>query len=259
MSQTLTFSLVQTNIIWENKNANLAHYSAILEADTQKKEIVILPEMFSTGFSMKPHGLAEPMDGPTIGWMKTTAAMHGIILAGSLIIEEDGAYYNRFIWMQPDGRYYHYDKRHLFGFSGEDQHYSAGDKKLLLQVKGWKIFPLICYDLRFPVWARNVEAEYDVLLYVANWPERRSLAWQTLLTARAIENQAFVIGVNRIGEDGNGHNYNGQSIVHDPLGNALLSPGSSPGIYTITLDKSMLETTRQQLPFLKDADRFLML
>lgn len=259
MSSTLTVSLVQADIIWEDKAANLAHYSRLIGESREKKELVLLPEMFSTGFSMVPERLAETMDGATVQWMKETAAKHHIILAGSLIIEEEGAYYNRLIWMQPDGRHYHYDKRHLFGYGDEDKHYAAGSKKLIVQVKGWKLCPLICYDLRFPVWARNAGAEYDVLLYVANWPERRSLAWKVLLQARAIENQAFVIGVNRTGKDGKGLAYSGDSSVHSPLGELLLAPGAQAGIHTVTLEKDTLAELRQQLPFLKDGDKFMLL
>lgn len=259
MSQNLIVSLVQSAIIWEDKVANTAQYEQLIAAAPEKKEVVILPEMFSTGFSMAPEKLAETMDGPTVAWMKQLAARQQIILAGSLIIEEEGAYYNRFIWMQPDGRHYHYDKRHLFAYADEDKHYAAGSRKLIVQVKGWKICPLVCYDLRFPVWARNAGAEYDVLLYVANWPARRSLAWTTLLQARAIENQAYTIGVNRIGEDGKGIVYSGDSVVNSPLGEHLLAPGAKAGLHTITLSKEPLTQTRAQLPFLKDADKFLLL
>jgi len=259
MAQSLVITLIQPAIIWEDKAANLTQYSRLIEDIKEKKEVVILPEMFSTGFSMAPERLAESMDGDTVQWMAATAAKHRIILTGSLIIEDEGKYYNRLIWMQPDGRHYHYDKRHLFGYSQEDQHYQAGAKKLIVQVKGWKICPLVCYDLRFPVWARNVGGEYDVLLYVANWPQRRSLAWKTLLQARAIENQAYCIGVNRVGEDGAGIVYSGDSAVFDPLGNALLAPVTEAGVYTITLEKEPLLEARSHFPFLKDADQFVLL
>ncbi len=259
MAQSLTFSLIQTDIFWEDNAANLAHYKHLIEKIEGKKEIVLLPEMFSTGFSMAPERLAERMDGATVQWMMDMAAKYHIILAGSIIIEEEGNYYNRFIWMQPDGTHYHYDKRHLFGYGDEDKHYAAGEKKLIVQVKGWKICPFICYDLRFPVWARNVQAEYDVLLYVANWPERRGHAWKVLLQARAIENQAYVIGVNRIGTDGTGLTYSGDSAVSGPLGEPMLAPGAEAGVYTITLDKDMLTEAREKLPFLKDGDKFILL
>ncbi len=259
MSQSLTFSLVQSDIIWEDKAANLSQYSKLIQGIQGKKEIVLLPEMFSTGFSMNPAHLAEDMNGPTVQWMKEIATQHRIILAGSFIAAEGDHFFNRFVWMQPDGQHYHYDKRHLFGFAEEDKHYNAGDKKLIVQVKGWKICPLVCYDLRFPVWARNAGAEYDVLLYVANWPQRRSLAWKTLLQARAIENQAYCIGVNRVGKDGKEIEYSGDSAVFGPLGEALLPPVNDAGVHTITLEKAPLEEARQHFPFLKDADRFALL
>lgn len=256
-SSQLTFTLIQSAILWEDKPGNLAAYSRLIEGIQGKKEIVVLPEMFTTGFSMNPGALAEDMQGATLQWMKDTAARNRIILTGSFIAMEEGHYYNRLVWMQPDGNYYCYDKRHLFGYGDEDKHYTAGSKRLVVQVKGWKICPLICYDLRFPVWARNAGAVYDVLLYVANWPERRSLAWKTLLQARAIENQAYVVGVNRVGEDAKGLHYQGDSAVFGPLGEALLGPVNDAGVYTVTLEKQELEDARHQLPFLKDADQFV--
>lgn len=259
MSQSsLAVTIIQPQMAWEDKAANLAHYKALIEGIKGVKEIVVLPEMFSTGFSMSPERLAEAMDGTTVQWMKDIARKHRIILTGSVIIEEEGAYYNRLIWMQPDGRYYKYDKRHLFGYAKEDEHYTGGDRKLIVQVKGWKICPLVCYDLRFPVWARYAHgAEYDVLLYVANWPERRRLAWKTLLQARAIENQCFTIGVNRVGEDGNGIAYSGDSSIFDPLGECLLQVSHEEKVQTIMLDKDVLDHARSHFPFLKDADRFI--
>jgi len=259
MSSTLSITLIQTEIFWEDKAANIAQYTRLIEGIVGQKEIVVLPEMFSTGFSMAPEKLAENMAGETIQWMTEMARKHRIILTGSLIIEEEGKYYNRLVWMQPDGQFYHYDKRHLFGYGKEDEHYAAGDKKLIVQVKGWKICPLICYDLRFPVWARNSGGEYDVLLYVANWPARRSLAWKTLLQARAIENQAYTIGVNRVGEDGAGIIYSGDSVVFGPLGEAVLPAVNEAGCYTIVLGKDPITEARTQFSFLKDADKFLLL
>jgi predicted amidohydrolase len=259
MLPSLTISIIQPAIVWEDKAANIAQYNCLIDNIKERKEVIILPEMFSTGFSMAPERLAERMDGETVQWMAAMAEQHRIIITGSIIIEEEGKYYNRLIWMQPDGTHYHYDKRHLFGYGEEDQHYHSGDKKLIVQVKGWKICPLVCYDLRFPVWARNAGGEYDVLLYVANWPQRRSLAWKTLLQARAIENQAYCIGVNRVGEDGAGIVYSGDSAVFDPLGNPLLAPVNEAGVYTITLEKAPLSQAREHFPFLKDADKFLVL
>ncbi len=226
-------------------------------------ELVVLPEMFSTGFSMKPEVLAETMEGETMAWMKRVSAANRVILTGSLIIEEEKKYYNRLIWMMPNGEFGYYDKRHLFGFAGEDKHYQAGNKRLITSVKGWKINVQVCYDLRFPVWARQSVKkdkenpyEYDVLLYVANWPERRSHAWKTLLCARAIENQCYVIGVNRVGMDGNEIYHSGNSLVIDPLGEVLYHMTDEEDIFTIMLEKEKLEDVRSRFPFLKDADEF---
>ncbi len=227
----------------------------------EKTEIVILPEMFSTGFSMRPEVLAENMQGESVEWMKRVAAAKRIILTGSLIIEEKGQYYNRLIWMLPNGQYGVYDKRHRFAYAGEDGHYTAGSKRLIASVKGWKINLLICYDLRFPVWARQQSQpegpEYDLLVYVANWPERRNHAWKTLLQARAIENQSYVVGVNRVGEDGNGIHHTGDSMVIDAMGEVLYHKKEEEDIFTITLQKEIQEEIRSKLPFLKDADGFM--
>lgn len=255
---SLSFTLIQSDLHWEDKAANLALLEKkILGLD--KTEIVVLPEMFSTGFSMQPQKLAETMDGPSVTWMKQMAATKKIILTGSLIIEEAGNYYNRLLWVLPDGSLGFYDKRHLFAFAGEDQQYSPGQKRLIARVKGWRINLQICYDLRFPVWARQQvtdQPEYDVLLYVANWPERRSHAWQSLLTARAIENQCYVVGVNRVGKDGNGIYHSGDSRVIDALGNILYQKKDEEAIHTILLQKDTLEQAREQFPFWKDADPF---
>lgn len=227
---------------------------------SEKTEVVILPEMFSTGFSMQPALLAETMDGDSVQWMKRMAAKKKIILTGSLIIKEGEHFYNRLLWVLPNGELGYYDKRHRFAFAGEDQHYSCGNKRLVAQVKGWKINLQICYDLRFPVWARqqsNAEGpEFDVLIYVANWPERRNHAWKTLLTARAIENQAFVLGVNRVGNDGNNIYHSGNSMVVDPLGEVLYHKEHDEDIFSITLQKEILNEVRTKFPFWKDADRF---
>ncbi|RYZ26596.1 MAG: nitrilase family protein, partial [Sphingobacteriales bacterium] len=203
MDQSLRITLIQTELRWENKEANLRMLGDKIRGIQEKTEVVVLPEMFSTGFSMKPESLSETMDGETISWMKELAAEKKIILTGSVIIREGDQYFNRLVWMLPNGQSGIYDKRHRFAFAGEDQHYTAGTKRLIASVKGWRINLMVCYDLRFPVWSRqagnNGETEYDVLIYVANWPERRSTAWKTLLRARAIENQSFVVGVNRVG------------------------------------------------------------
>ena len=257
---TLTITTIQSNLIWEDKAANLHMLEQKITGIEEKTEIVVLPEMFNTGFSMRPEPLAETMDGESVEWMKRVSRENGIVLTGSIMIEEEGNYYNRLIWMLPNGQYGHYDKRHLFAFGEEDEHYSPGNKRLIASVKGWRINLLVCYDLRFPVWARqkNTEAgaEYDVLIYVANWPERRSHAWKTLLCARAIENQCYVVGVNRVGSDGKNIYYSGNSLVIDPLGQVLYHMADEEDVNTITLQKEMLEDVRIKFPFWKDADSF---
>jgi omega-amidase len=256
---TLSFTLIQTHLYWEDKTANLAMFEQKIMGISERTEIVVLPEMFSTGFSMQPERLAEDMNGETVSWMKKIAAAKKIILTGSVIIKEDGHFYNRLLWVQPDGKLGYYDKRHRFAFAGEDNEYTAGNKRTIAQVKGWKINLQVCYDLRFPVWARQhiiTAPEYDVLLYVANWPERRVHAWKTLLTARAIENQCYVVGVNRVGDDGNGIHHNGESMVIDPLGTVLYHKPEEEDIYTITLELEPLQQVREKFPFWKDADHF---
>ena len=259
--QLLTITLIQTNLHWENKAANLLILEQKIKAIEEPTEIIVLPEMFSTGFSMNNELLAEDMNGETVSWMKRVAAENKIILTGSIIIKENESFYNRLIWMLPNGEYGVYDKRHLFGYGNETEHYSAGNKRLIASVKGWKINLQICYDLRFPVWARQnpidkSEAEYDVLIYVANWPERRSHAWKTLLCARAIENQSYVVGVNRVGNDGNNIYHSGNSMVVDPAGAVLYHKADDEDIFTITLEKENLIEIRNKLPFLKDGDNF---
>jgi predicted amidohydrolase len=256
---SLTVTLIQTNVSWEDKPSNLAMLEKKIMGITNRTELVVLPEMFSTGFSMQPEKLAEDMEGPTVNWMKKIARAKKIILTGSLIISENGHYFNRLLWVLPDGTLGYYDKRHCFAFAGEDKEYTPGHKRLIAQVKGWKINLLVCYDLRFPVWARQQSAEapeYDILLYVANWPERRSHAWKTLLTARAIENQCYVIGVNRVGNDGNQISYSGDSMVIDALGNTLYHKAGEEDIITIVLKKEPLQEIREKFPFWRDADHF---
>lgn len=260
---TLSITTIQSNLIWEEKSANLRMLEQKINSIAEKTEVVVLPEMFNTGFCMRPEVLAETMDGESIDWMKRVSKENGIVLTGSLMIEEEGKFYNRMIWMLPNGQLGYYDKRHLFAYAGEDKHYSAGDKRLIASVKGWKINLQVCYDLRFPVWARqqmNDEMpEFDLLIYVANWPERRSHAWKTLLCARAIENQCYVVGVNRVGSDGNNIYYSGNSLVIDPLGQVLYHMADEEDINTITLQKELLEDTRLKFPFWKDADSFRIL
>jgi predicted amidohydrolase len=274
---TLTITGIQSNLHWEDKKANLQMLEEKIFSVSQSTEIVVLPEMFSTGFSMQPKKLAETMEGETIQWMKQVAAKKKIILTGSLIIKDSSpplheemgsggeAYYNRLVWVLPNGQVGHYDKRHLFAYADEDQHYTPGEKRLIASVKGWKINLLVCYDLRFPMWSRQASPqrrgeqstpEYDILIYVANWPERRVHAWTTLLRARAIENQCYVIGVNRTGDDGNKIHYTGESMAIDPMGEILYHKKDEDDVFTVTLDRSHLEKVREKFPFWKDADSF---
>ena len=260
MKPTLDITLVQANLQWENPEANRRSLAALIEGKVPAGGVCVLPEMFSTGFSMHPERWAEPMDGPTVHWMKEQAAKLRSILTGSLMIREGDHFYNRLIWMQPNGQFGCYDKRHLFSYAGEDRHFQPGQKRFIAQVNGWKINTLICYDLRFPVWARQQHVEeYDVLLYVANWPERRATAWNTLLRARAIENQCYVIGVNRVGTDGMDIRYAGHSQVIDPLGEILWTEEGNETVKTITLHQKEIGSVRTQFPFQLDKDDFLLL
>lgn len=261
----LTVTLIQTSLHWEDKAANLLMLTEKIASITDKTEVIILPEMFSTGFSMKPALFAEQMDGETINWMRQTAINKRVIVTGSIIISEENCYYNRLIWMLPNGELGYYNKHHLFAYAKEDQYYTAGSKRLIASVNGWKINLQVCYDLRFPVWARQqmqysaedvTQPEYDLLIYVANWPERRSYAWRTLLSARAIENQCYVIGVNRVGDDGNNIYHSGDSMVIDPVGGSLYHTAHQEDVFTITLHKELLKETRSRFPFWKDADNF---
>lgn len=270
----LSFTLIQTQLHWEDKDANLQMLEQKINAIKAQTQVVVLPEMFNTGFSMKPEQLAETIEGPTVQWMKKVAASKKIILTGSLILGQAAAsgqtdYYNRLIWMLPNRQYGYYDKRHLFAYGKEDKHYSAGTKRLIASVNGWKVNLMVCYDLRFPVWSRQTspsaplrrrgeqsELEYDVLIYVANWPERRNIAWKTLLRARAIENQCYVIGVNRVGNDGNNIYHSGDSMVIDPLGEILYQKADEEDVFTIQLNKEHLKEVREKFQFWRDADGF---
>ena len=256
--QHLHITLIQSDIVWEDKTANLQHYKSVISGITEPKHVVVLPEMFSTGFSMAPERLAEAMNGSSVRWMADMAVKHRCILTGSLIIEDNGNYYNRMLWVQPDGHIGFYDKHHLFGYAEENLYYTPGDTRMIAQVNGWRINLMVCYDLRFPVWSRNLGNAFDVLIYAANWPQKRGLAWKTLLQARAIENMCYVVGVNRIGTDGKGHEYSGDSSVFGPLGETLWQHTGTAACQTITLDKEVLNNTRTQLPFLNDADKFVL-
>lgn len=254
----LTLSLIQSDLFWEDKTKNLASFEREINALPREVQIVVLPEMFNTGFSMNAR-LAEDMEGEALQWMKRLSHQSGKIITGSVMIKEAGKIFNRLIWMQPNGTFYHYDKRHLFAFGGEDKVFFPGDKRLVVQVNGWKICLMVCYDLRFPVWSRQQSEPYDLLIYVANWPEKRNHAWKTLLQARAIENQCYVAGLNRVGEDGKGIRYSGDSALIDPLGHIVDQISGRAGTLTVVQHQALLAEVRSHFPFLKDADQFLLL
>ena len=253
MSNTLHIAAIQAHLAWENPAENRNYFDRKISELDHKVDLIVLPEMFATGFSMSPQGRADK--GEMLGWMKTKALETGAALAGSLMIEEDGNYYNRFYFVTPEGNVTSYDKRHTFTLAGEDKVYNRGKEKVIVNYKGWKLLLQICYDLRFPAFARNLE-DYDALIYVANWPKKRIFAWDTLLKARAIENMSYCIGVNRVGLDGNGYEYNGYSGVYDSLGATLAFAEAKEQTIYATLSKEHLEETRNQLNFLADRDHF---
>ncbi len=252
----LKITVFQAYLFWENIDKNLQNIEVKLAGIREKTDLIILPEMFSTGFSMNAAKLAEPMNGKTMKWMANIAVENNCVLTGSIIIKENGRFFNRLIWMRPDGSYSYYNKRHLFAMGKEDETYTAGDEKLIVELNGWKICPVICYDLRFPVWLRNVNAEYDLLIIVANWPERRIAHWRSLINARAIENQAYVVGVNRVGHDGNEVYHSGGSTCVDPIGNVTYHKEGDEDLYTFSILSGEVKRTRLALPFLQDADDF---
>lgn len=252
---TLKVAVVQSILHWHDPQRNLEQFAGLLRQHEAGVDLFILPEMFATGFTMHAEANAERMDGRSATWMAETAAALGAALCGSLIIEDGGEYFNRFILMQPDGTRSCYDKRHRFRLAGEHEHYSAGTSLVTIELGGWRIRPMVCYDLRFPVWSRN-RGDYDLLVYVANWPDRRHLAWETLIRARAIENLAYVAAVNRIGSDGNDIRYRGGSAIIDYLGKPLVSMADEPAVRAATLEKAPLEKFRDRFPFHLDADDF---
>ncbi|WP_213879053.1 amidohydrolase [Pseudomonas sp. dw_358] len=251
----LKLALLQTTLAWHDRDANLAHFDSLLE-QAAGADLIILPEMFTTGFSMDSAQLAEREEGPTTQWLKAQARQLNAVVTGSVIIRAaDGTYRNRLLWAQPDGQVLHYDKRHLFRMAGEHQHYTAGEQQVTFTLKGWNIRPLVCYDLRFPVWSRDGQ-HTDLILYTANWPGARRLHWNRLLPARAIENLCYVAAVNRVGTDGKGFAYTGDSQVLDFQGEHLLSAGEADGVFTATLSKSDLMAYRERFPAYLDADAY---
>lgn len=253
-NDTLNVALLQTTLAWENPKANRTHIEDKVSSITA--DLIVLPEMFSSGFTMNASEVAETMNGETITWLKALSKTKNAAIVGSLVIKENENYYNRLVFVEPNGTLTTYDKRHTFTLAGEHKMYTAGTKKIIIDYKGFKICPLVCYDLRFPVWARNSE-DYDLLIYVANWPKVRIAAWDALLKARAIENMSYCIGVNRVGLDGNNYEYSGHSAAYDVLGNRMDSiPESIETMEVITLEKSHITKYRERLGFLKDRDTF---
>lgn len=251
----LTVSLLQRELAWEDAGANRASFEADLSALPEDTDLVILPEMFTTGFSMDSASVAETDAEATRPWLVEQARQHNVAITGSLAVRSGGRNYNRLLFVTPDGESSHYDKRHLFRMSGEQNHYDAGDERLIVNYRGWRICPLICYDLRFPVWSRNA-GDYDLLLYVANWPAKRRFHWRQLLIARAIENQSYCIGVNRVGRDGNAIDYCGDSLVLAADGRTLLDCEAQSGVFTTTLDAEAMNLYRRKFPCHRDADAF---
>lgn len=248
-------ALIQIPLVWEDPKTNRSCIEEKINLIEEGTDLIVLPEMFTTGFTMQPERVAETMRGETIGWMQSLAKAKNCAITGSLVIIEDKKYYNRLLFVFPSGEIQYYNKRHLFTLAGEDKSYTKGTQKLIIEYRGWKICPLICYDLRFPVFARNAE-EYDILLYVANWPTIRIQAWDTLLKARAVENMSYSIGVNRVGTDEKEYDYSGHSQVVDFLGNYTIAPQEASGVFYAQLDKETLEKTRTKLGFLNDQDAF---
>lgn len=251
----MKIAILQSDLIWENPKANRVYFEEKINTISEKINLIVLPEMFSTGFTMNPAAVAETMQGETVLWMQSLAKAKNTAITGSVVIEESNHFYNRMLFVFPSGAIQFYDKKHLFTLAGEDKVYTAGNQKLIVDYLGWKICPMVCYDLRFPVFSRNVE-DYDLLLYVASWPEKRINAWNALLKARAIENMSYTIGVNRIGTDANGHQYPGHSQLLDCLGDYLVAPTESENIFIVELDKEKQLATRQKLGFLNDSDSF---
>lgn len=253
----MKIALIQSSLAWENPEKNRNTFEKKINAIEDKVDLIILPEMFTTGFTMEPNSVAETMHGETLTWLKHLAKTKNSAITGSLAITENGDFYNRLVFVFPSGEVRFYDKKHLFTLAGEDKVYMGGNKKLIVEYLGWKICPLVCYDLRFPVFARNTE-DYDVLIYVANWPKIRINAWDALLKARAIENMSYTVGVNRIGEDNNGHQYNGHTQVLNFLGDYILEPIENKGVFIVELNKAELLLARKKFNFLKDQDPFVL-
>ncbi|HJR99918.1 MAG TPA: amidohydrolase [Flavobacterium sp.] len=251
----MKIALIQSSLVWENPKSNRVYFEQKINGINESVNLIVLPEMFSTGFTMNPSVVAETMQGETVLWVQSLAKAKKTAITGSLVIEESGNFYNRMLFVFPSGEIQHYDKKHLFTLAGEDKVYTAGNQKLIVDYLGWKICPMVCYDLRFPVFSRNVE-NYDLLLYVASWPEKRIYAWDALLKGRAIENMSYVAGLNRTGVDGNELLYNGHSQLMDCLGDYIIKPQETEAVFVATLDYQKLLETRKKFGFLNDRDSF---
>ena len=256
--QDLNIALVQADLVWQDYKANLKRFEKKIAQVPEDTHLIVLPEMFTTGFSMEPDRLSQSMEGKAVSWMKALSQQKQADIVGSLIIHEENSFFNRLIWVQPDGQLYEYNKKHLFRYVGEEKFYTSGDRQLLVDCHGWKIRPFICYDLRFPIWTRNLDNAYDASIFIANWPERRSMHWKALLVARAIENQSFVIGVNRVGVDGNGIRYSGDSCIIDPLGKHMVQVSHEEAVIVETLSYDIIESNRKFFPAWVDADKDLL-
>jgi predicted amidohydrolase len=252
--QDLKVTLIQTSLFWENIESNLSLFDEKIDGIRDETDLIVLPEMFTTGFSMNAEKLAQDMGGTSVKWLREKSRSRQTDITGSVIIRENGKYFNRLLWAKPDGTLLHYDKRHLFRMTGEEKVYSGGDKNIAVELKGWRIRPFICYDLRFPCWTRNFNNSYDVAIFIANWPEKRSYHWKILLAARAIENQSYIIGVNRVGEDGNGYYHSGDSSVIDPAGNIIFRKQDEESVYTASLSYPVLQEYHKSFPVWMDAD-----
>ncbi len=251
----MKIAIIQADLIWENSVTNRNKFEKKIDEIVEQVDLVILPEMFSTGFTMNPAAVAESMDGDTVSWMQSLAKAKNLAVTGSVVIKDKSQFYNRLLFVFPNGEIKSYDKRHLFNLAGEDKIYSKGKERVLIEYMGWKISPLVCYDLRFPVFSRNID-NYDLLLYIASWPQRRIYAWDALLKARAIENMSYTIGVNRVGIDGNGHQYSGHSQVLDYMGEYILAPEEAEKVFLVELDKEKMLSVREKMGFLNDRDTF---
>jgi omega-amidase len=257
--QDLTVTLVQTHLAWEDIDANLDLINTRVDGIQGPTDLIILPEMFSTAFSMRAQALAEKMTGKAVAWMRRKAVEKNAVITGSVMVADGGRFYNRLVWAPPHGDPATYDKRHLFRYAGEEKIFTPGDRHLTVAIKGWRIRPFICYDLRFPIWVRNLNLDYDLALFVANWPARRAAHWRALLRARAIENQTFVAAVNRVGTDGNGFEFKGHSALIDPAGRVLFEEENTACTPTLQLKHKALEDYRSRFPAWMDADTELVI